>query len=73
MKLLKSKQQSASAWLQMVQQQVESLQFGVVQIVVHESRVVQIERTEKLRLPNVQPETNEILPNQTTGGISEND
>jgi hypothetical protein len=26
------------------------MRFGVVQIVVHESRVVQIERTEKLRL-----------------------
>ena len=37
-------------WLAIVSKQVESLRFGVVQIVVHESRVVQIERTEKLRL-----------------------
>jgi hypothetical protein len=29
---------------------VSSLRFGVVQIVVHDSRVVQIERTEKTRL-----------------------
>jgi hypothetical protein len=37
-------------WLEVVQQQVDSLRFGVVQIVVHDSRVVQIEKTEKLRI-----------------------
>jgi hypothetical protein len=37
-------------WLKIVQQKIASLQFGVVQIVVHDSRVVQIERTEKVRL-----------------------
>jgi hypothetical protein len=37
-------------WLELVRQQVESLQYGVVQIAVHDSRVTQIERTEKLRL-----------------------
>lgn len=37
-------------WLNIVRQQVHSLDFGVVQIVVHDSRVVQIERTEKVRL-----------------------
>ena len=41
---------SESAWLDLVEQQVESLQFGIVQIVVHEARVVQLERTEKIRL-----------------------
>jgi hypothetical protein len=41
---------SAASWLNVVQTQVESLRFGVVQIVVHDSRVVQIERTEKVRL-----------------------
>jgi hypothetical protein len=35
-----------------VRRQVGSLNFGVVQIVVHDSRVVQIERTEKVRLEN---------------------
>ena len=39
-----------SVWLNIVRRQVHSLDFGVVQIVVHDSRVVQIERTEKLRL-----------------------
>ncbi len=39
-------------WVETVRQQVGSLSFGVVQIVVHEGRVVQIERTEKVRLTN---------------------
>jgi len=37
-------------WLELVSEQVGKLRFGVVQIVVHDSRVVQIERTEKVRL-----------------------
>ncbi len=36
-------------WLVTLREQVGSLRFGVVQIVVHEGRVVQIERTEKVR------------------------
>jgi hypothetical protein len=39
-----------ASWLAFVKQQVKSLHFGVVQIVVHNDRVVQIERTEKVRL-----------------------
>ncbi len=39
----------ANGWLELVRRHVESLDFGVVQIVVHASRVVQIERTEKFR------------------------
>jgi hypothetical protein len=38
------------AWLQVVQQQVTSLRFGVVQIVIHDSQVKQIEKTERVRL-----------------------
>lgn len=37
-------------WLDAVRGQVKSLRFGIVQIVVHDSRVVQIEKTEKIRL-----------------------
>jgi hypothetical protein len=37
------------AWLQLVRQQVGPLKFGTVQITVHDSHVVQIERAEKLR------------------------
>jgi hypothetical protein len=37
-------------WLDIVRHKVESLRFGVVQIVVHDGKVTQIERTEKTRL-----------------------
>jgi hypothetical protein len=42
--------ESSADWLELVRQNVQSLRFGVVQIVVHDSRVTQIERTEKTRL-----------------------
>lgn len=41
---------SASDWLEVVREKVESLRFGVVQITIHDSRVTQIERTEKTRI-----------------------
>src|SRR5215475_9757764 len=44
--------QSSADWLELVREKVQSLQFGVVQIVVHDSKVTQIERTEKTRLKN---------------------
>lgn len=44
-----SHQDAAPEWLAVVRDQVEHLRFGVVQIVVHESKVVQVERTEKVR------------------------
>jgi hypothetical protein len=37
-------------WLRVVQHKVESLRYGVVQLVIHDGRVTQIERTEKTRL-----------------------
>jgi hypothetical protein len=37
-------------WLELVQQAVASLRYGVVQITVHDGRVTQIEKTEKRRL-----------------------
>jgi hypothetical protein len=43
---------AGGSWLDIVSDQVGSLDFGVVQIVVHAARVVQIERTEKIRLEN---------------------
>ncbi len=39
-----------AAWLAIVKRQVKALHFGVVQIVVHNDRVVQVEWTEKVRL-----------------------
>jgi len=48
--------QSSADWLELVRQNVQSLRFGVVQIVVHDSRVTQIERTEKTRLQSAKDE-----------------
>ncbi|MEI6391132.1 MAG: YezD family protein [Verrucomicrobiota bacterium] len=36
-------------WLDMLRRQVASMKFGVVQITVHDSKVVQLEKTEKIR------------------------
>jgi len=46
-----------SNWLEIVQQQVNSLRYGVVEIVVHDSRVTQIEKTERVRLDKPQSKT----------------
>ena len=40
---------SMLTWLDLVRKQVDSLSYGVVQIVVHDARAIQIEHTEKLR------------------------
>ncbi len=39
-----------SKWLGLVVQRVKSLRYGVVEIIVHDGRVIQIEKTERLRL-----------------------
>ncbi len=38
-----------ASWIELVQQKVQSLEFGFVQIVVHDSNVVQVESTERHR------------------------
>ena len=46
-------------WLALVREKVEGLRYGVVQLVVHDGRVTQIERTEKTRLAATRaPEAN---------------
>jgi hypothetical protein len=40
----------APDWIALVREKVEGLRYGVVQLVVHDGRVTQIERTEKTRL-----------------------
>ena len=47
------KRDGSADWLELVREKVQSLRFGVVQIVVHDSKVTQIERTEKTRLQSV--------------------
>jgi len=44
-------------WLEVVRQQVGSLRYGVVQIVIHDSQVTQIEKTERVRLDRSQGKT----------------
>jgi len=44
-------------WLELVRQQVSSLRFGTVLITVHEARVVQVEKLEKVRLDSVNTAT----------------
>ncbi len=45
-------------WLRVVRQQVASLNYGVVQIVIHDSQVTQIEKTERVRLDKPRAKTN---------------
>jgi hypothetical protein len=44
-------------WLEIVRQHVQSLRYGVVEIVVQDSRVVQIEKTERTRFDKPAPKT----------------
>ena len=39
-----------TGWLELVRQQVGSLRYGLVQIVVDDGQVTQIEKTERMRL-----------------------
>ena len=48
---------SQVSWLDILKEQVGSLRFGIVQIVVHDRRVVQIERTEKFRFDSADENT----------------
>lgn len=40
---------AVAPWLSLVAEKVKSMHYGVVQIVIHDSKVVQIERTERTR------------------------
>jgi hypothetical protein len=44
-------------WLEVVRRQVGSLHYGVVQIIVHDSQVTQIEKTERVRLEKAHAQT----------------
>lgn len=44
-------------WLEAVHRQVGSLRYGVVQIIVHDSQVTQIEKTERVRLGKTRAQT----------------
>ena len=53
--VLKAKSSDELKWLDLVIQHVSSLRYGVVEIVVHDSRVIQIEKTERVRLEKQEP------------------
>ena len=38
-----------SNWLELIAESVKGIKYGSVQIVIHDGRIVQIERTEKRR------------------------
>jgi hypothetical protein len=46
-------------WLELVRQQVGSLRYGTVEIVVHDSLVTQIEKRERVRLDTPAPKNAE--------------
>jgi hypothetical protein len=37
-------------WVELVRNRLEGLRYGVVQLIVHDGRVTQIDRTERVRL-----------------------
>jgi hypothetical protein len=60
--------QAEPRWLQVLKSQVGSTRFGVVQIVIHDSRVVQIERTVKIRPDDRDESGFTALQNDTESG-----
>lgn len=38
-------------WIPLVRQLLRGVRYGVVQIVIQDSKVIQVEKTEKVRLP----------------------
>jgi hypothetical protein len=56
-KKMESEAGETAGWLEIVRRQVGSLRFGVVQIVVHDSQVTQIEKTERVRLDKSRTQT----------------
>jgi hypothetical protein len=59
--------QDRPEWLEIVRRQVASLRYGVVQIVVHDSQVTQIEKTERVRLDKAPAQTKTIWADRKVG------
>ncbi len=51
-------------WLTRIMEAVAGLKYGTVQIVVHDGRVVQIERTERFRYDAVAKRRQQAAPRQ---------
>ena len=50
-----SHEQELERTLESVREALRELRFGTITVVVHEGEVVQIDRTEKLRVPRASP------------------
>lgn len=48
---VRSRRHSTPSWLKLIQEAVETADFGTIQIKVHAGEVVQIETTRKIRVP----------------------
>ncbi|MBX7157462.1 MAG: YezD family protein [Verrucomicrobiae bacterium] len=48
------KKNTSLSWSDLVSHHVNSIRFGIVQVVVHDGEVVQVERTEKIRFNKLQ-------------------
>jgi hypothetical protein len=55
---LSSSGKTAHPWLSLVENQVSNLSFGSAIITVHDGRVVQVEKTEKVRIEPQEPKRN---------------
>jgi hypothetical protein len=69
-------QDSRAAWLPSLLEAVRGLRYGAVELLVHDGRVVQIERRERLRVePDARPPQRERNPanhdraDRTSGGF----
>jgi hypothetical protein len=58
-------------WSKRISQSLDGLEYGAVQIIVHEGRIVQIERTERSRFDQEarvqQPDVTQTKPVKATG------
>ena len=58
-------------WLSLVREKVETLRYGVVQIVVHDSHVTQIGRTEKTKIDRREAQSPPVRRNLSRPDILE--
>lgn len=52
-------------WVEIVRQHAGSLKFGTVLITVHDSRVIQVEKGEKVRFDGIKQPSKSPTPNRT--------
>jgi len=54
-------------WLDRIKQMVNGLEYGSVQIVVHDGKIAQIDRTERKRFEAPQPQLQAVKPAKKAG------